>query len=61
MHNDSVDLAEPGDSGGLWFSGTSAFGIMTGDIEPGNDADYMAINYIDTAGVELHRKILDLS
>jgi hypothetical protein len=53
VHSDSVDLSEPGDSGGPWFSGTSAFGIMTGDIEPGNDAYYMPINYISVIGVNI--------
>lgn len=51
VHSNTVDLAEPGDSGGPWFSGSTAFGIMTGDIEPGNDAYYMAINYMSTLGI----------
>lgn len=41
------DLSEPGDSGGPWFFGNTAYGSMVGDIEPGNDAYYMAINFVD--------------
>ena len=53
VHSDSADLAEPGDSGGPWFSGNTAYGLFTGDIEPGNDAYYMAINYIDILGLDV--------
>jgi hypothetical protein len=51
VHSDLVDLSEPRDSGGPWYSGSIAYGLMTGDIEPGNDAYYMAINYIDFLGL----------
>lgn len=53
VHSDLVDLGEPGDSGGPWYSGNIAYGLMTGDIEPGNDAYYMAINYIDYLGLDV--------
>lgn len=53
VHSDSADLGEPGDSGGPWFSGNTAYGLFTGDIEPGNDAYYMAINYIDILGLDV--------
>ena len=42
---DRVDFSEPGDSGGPWYKGGSAFGIMSG--QRGHEAIYMAINYID--------------
>lgn len=45
VHHDGIDLSEPGDSGGPWFLGSTAYGIMKGQI--GDDAIYMAINYID--------------
>lgn len=53
VHSGSVDLGEPGDSGGPWFVSNIAYGLMTGDIEPGNDAYYMAINYIDILGLDV--------
>lgn len=53
VHSNSVDLGDLGDSGGPWFSGNTAYGLFTGDIEPGNDAYYMAINYIDILGLDV--------
>ncbi|MBN2002440.1 MAG: hypothetical protein JXA21_03710 [Anaerolineae bacterium] len=51
VHRDGVDLAEGGDSGGPWFSGNTAYGIMRSQI--GNDATYMAINYISYLGISV--------
>jgi len=45
VHRDGVDLAEGGDSGGPWFREDTAYGIMKSEI--GDDAVYMAINYVD--------------
>ncbi|GJM40332.1 MAG: hypothetical protein DHS20C20_06140 [Ardenticatenaceae bacterium] len=53
VHSDSVDLGELNDSGGPWFKGNIAYGLTTGDIEPGNDAYYMAIDYIDYYGLDV--------
>ena len=39
-----VNLSEPGDSGGPWFYGTSAYGIHHGGL--GNDSVFMAQNYM---------------
>lgn len=38
-----VDLSDPGDSGGPWFSGNTAYGIMSGEV--GIIAVYMAVDY----------------
>lgn len=51
VHRDGVDLSEPGDSGGPWFSGNTAYGIMKG--QNGNDAFYMAIDYISFLGLSV--------
>ena len=53
VHSDVADLSEPGDSGGPWYKDYTAYGLMTGDIEPGNDAYYMAIDYISILGLQL--------
>jgi len=45
VHRDGVDLSSTGDSGGPWFSGNIAYGVHTGGT--GNDAYYMAVNYVD--------------
>ncbi len=45
VHRDGVDLCQGGDSGGPWFLGNTAYGIMKSQI--GYDAVYMAINYVD--------------
>jgi len=42
------DLSEPGDSGGPWFLSNTAYGTMSGQIEPGDDAIYMAVNYVES-------------
>jgi hypothetical protein len=44
----TTDLVEPGDSGGPWFLLNTAYGTTSGHIEPGNDAIYMAVNYIES-------------
>jgi len=49
IHRDGVNLSEGGDSGGPWFSGNTAYGIHTHGI--GDDAAYMAVNYISDLGV----------
>ncbi|PKO21093.1 MAG: hypothetical protein CVU38_16635 [Chloroflexi bacterium HGW-Chloroflexi-1] len=46
VHSDTTDLCEPGDSGGPWFGGNIAYGLMSGHLEPGNDAYYMAADYV---------------
>jgi hypothetical protein len=46
-----VDLSEPGDSGGPWFSGETAYGVMSG--QSSNDAIYMAIDFISALGVSV--------
>lgn len=51
VHRDGVDLSEQGDSGGPWFSGNTAYGIMKG--QNGNDAYYMAIDYISILGLSV--------
>ncbi len=47
----STDQSEPGDSGGPWFSGNTAYGIMSCQFLGTNDACYMAINYISSLNV----------
>ncbi len=52
VHNDDgVHLSEGGDSGGPWFSVNTAYGLHVGGI--GDDAYYMAINYIDYLGLSV--------
>ncbi len=51
VHRDGVDLSEGGDSGGPWFSGNTAYGIMAAQL--GDDAIYMAINYISILNVSV--------
>ncbi len=46
--SETTDLAEPGDSGSPWFLLNTAYGTTSGHIEPGNDAIYMAVNYIES-------------
>lgn len=46
-----VNLSEGGDSGGPWFVEDYAYGIHSGG--GGNDAIYMAINYISSLGVSV--------
>ena len=49
VHKDGVDLADVGDSGGPWFSGNTAYGIMRSEF--GDDAIYMQIDY--TSGLDV--------
>lgn len=49
VHRDGVNLSSGGDSGGPWFSGNTAYGIMRGSL--GDDATYMAINYVSYLGL----------
>ena len=49
--NSGDDLANGGDSGGPWFSGNTAYGVMRSEL--GNDAIYMAINYVYVLGVSV--------
>lgn len=51
VRRENVDLSNPGDSGGPWYSGGTAFGIMSG--HSGNDGIYMAVNYAFDLGVRL--------
>ena len=46
-------FVEVGDSGGPWFSGTTALGIMIGYATTGEtrDAVYMAVDYLSQIGV----------
>jgi hypothetical protein len=47
VHSDSgIDLSQGGDSGGPWFIGSTALGTMS--CQWGNDAIYVAINYVET-------------
>jgi len=48
VHNaNNADIANPGDSGGPWFNGSTAWGIHSGHKDD-LDALYMAINYISS-------------
>ncbi|MYC31724.1 MAG: hypothetical protein F4X64_00915 [Chloroflexi bacterium] len=49
VHNDGVNLSEGGDSGGPWFSKYTAYGTHSRSL--GDDAFYMAINYIDALSI----------
>jgi hypothetical protein len=51
VHRDGVNLSEGGDSGGPWFNLNTAYGLHIGEI--GEDAYYMAINYIDFLGLSV--------
>ena len=44
-----VDLADVGDSGGPWFYGNTAYGLMT--AEWGDKAVFMSLDYIDVLDV----------
>lgn len=51
-------LGGSGDSGGPWFNGNTAYGIMKGALVPGTngrgtDAAYMAIDYVSGLGVSV--------
>lgn len=47
------DQSEPGDSGGPWYSGSTAYGVMSGHFLGNFDAIYMAIDYSTTLGVNV--------
>lgn len=47
LQQTGVDLSEPGDSGGPWYSGGVAYGIISGELDQ-VEAIYMAINYISS-------------
>lgn len=49
VSNPGVNLSEGGDSGGPWYRGSIAYGIHHTGI--GDDATYMAINYISGLGL----------
>jgi hypothetical protein len=51
VHHDGVNLSSGGDSGGPWFNLNTAYGLHVGEI--GDDAYYMAINYIDFLGLTI--------
>ena len=52
VHNKDGDvLAERGDSGGPWFRGNTAYGIMRSQAD--GDGVYMAINYISDLGISV--------
>ena len=51
VHKDGVDLSESKDSGGPWFRGNTAYGIMRGQF--GDDAIYMPIDYISGLDVSV--------
>ncbi len=46
-----VPLSQPGDSGGPWFSGNTAYGVHSGGDGAGNLAIYMPIDYISSLGL----------
>ena len=52
VRNDGGNLSSGGDSGGPWFSGNTAYGLHTDGI--GDDAAYMAIDYISFLDLELY-------
>jgi hypothetical protein len=51
VHNAGVNLSEGGDSGSAWYRLNTAYGLLVGGI--GDDAYYMAINYIDFLGLSV--------
>ena len=54
VHNeDGDDLADGGDSGGPWFRGNTAYGIMRSQAPEGADGVYMAINYISDLDISV--------
>ena len=44
VHSGTVDIGEPGDSGGPWYLGNIAYGIMTAHFPDNNDALYMPVD-----------------
>ena len=60
VDNSSQDQSEPGDSGGPWFSGNTAYGLMSGGYEGGggiggvyNAAVYMAVDGLAPLGISV--------
>ncbi|HRC84383.1 MAG TPA: S1 family peptidase [Thermoanaerobaculia bacterium] len=47
----NVPLSQPGDSGGPWFSGNTAYGVHSGGNGSGTLAIYMAIDYLSNLGL----------
>ena len=47
----ATDIAQPGDSGGPWYDGNYAIGMMHAQIA--DDAVYMAINYVQQQGLTI--------
>ena len=46
-HPSGANLSSDGDSGGPWYYGGTAYGILKGGAAGGNDASYMAIDYAE--------------
>ncbi len=53
VENPPNRIAYYGDSGGPWFSGSTAYGVLHGGNPSVGDAIYMAIDYISTLGVSV--------
>lgn len=59
VRNPSRSLAGPGDSGGPWYLGNTAYGTLSayynrgGYPRPPNEAIYMAINYLSLEDLDL--------
>ncbi len=57
VHRDGVDLSSGGDSGGPWFVGSTAYGVMSARLDfddndsTPDDAIYMAINYVSSSNL----------
>jgi hypothetical protein len=47
----NIPLSQPGDSGGPWFSGNTAYGVHSGGNGAGTLAIYMPIDYISSLGL----------
>lgn len=46
-------LSSPGDSGGPWFVGTTAYGIHSGGGDNGGLSIYMAVDYMSSLGIQV--------
>lgn len=57
VHSDTINLAEPGDSGGPWFVGNTAYGITSTYFSTSNDATYMAVDYYNSLDLCILRDI----
>ena len=51
-NGNTSDLSEGGDSGGPWFSGNVAVGVMTHEVDT-HKAIYMAFDFIENVGLSL--------